>query len=420
MKKMNGKTIISTKKLLSFCSVIILLLCFLFSGCNITIDDYIPETFGEPEGLYLYNGNIRSFTDGSEQTEILTEITLGETVYGLDDFKIHSIAYMTETHEIFYTVSVNEKCLVWHVNYQSKISEFLYEFSEGETAFLEISDYYVLAKSNSTGVLFDKNAETVDYIFCGFTLNQDVLYKIDDNTFEFWKDGKVTTVEIQLQQKPYKTFCLGNYFYMFGVDKAVSVSLDSGETNYFNIKENTKGNVYYIYRSYVMDNTLYFVLNGNLNTLWKAENGEFEVVHTYSDENCTNNTKGKTYEKSELQIVNYGNGIINLKYTCRWRSRSDYSYHEHSFYYDAERGEINKGSKSIPESEPEVLTVGGYSFYITQRYYGHPLWGSFAGDTGYYYYLNREKDGKTDIMQYKRVSSFDDDAGKMFDDICEF
>lgn len=415
----------NAKKIVSFCSgIIILLLCFLLNGCNLTIDDYIPKVLGASEGLYLYNGNIRSFTDGSKQTEILNEITLGETVYGSDDFEINSIAYMTETHEIFYSVAAHEKRLVWHFNYKTKVSELLYEFPEGEQAYLEANNYYVLARSNSTGILFDKNAEIIDDIFCGFTLNQDVLYNVVDNTFEYWKDGKVIKVDIQLQPKSYNTFHLGNYFYMFGDEKAVSVSLDSSETNFFDLIENSEGNVYGLYRSYVMGDALYFVLNGNLNTLWKAENGVFEVVHTYSDENCTTHiTGGQAYEKAEIIIKDYGRGIINFCYSCCWRNVSGdslYAYHEHRFYYDTKSGEVKKGDKSIPESEPEVLIVGDYGFYVTKRYYGHPLWGPYAGETGYYYYLNREKNGVKEVMQYKYVSSSNRETVKFYDDICEF
>lgn len=411
----------NTKKFLPFCiGIIILLLCFVLSGCHITIDDYIPETLGEPEGLYLYNGNIRSLTDGSEQTEILDEITLGDSVYKSDDFKINSIAYMTETNEIFYSLSVDNKCLVWHINYKSKVSEFLYEFPEGEQAYLEANNYYILAQSNSTGILFDKNTEIINDTFCGFTLDQDVLYKIDNETFEFWKDGKFTKVDIQLQSKYYKAFYLGNYFYIFGNEKAVSVSLDSGKTKFFDLFENSEGDVCGIYRWAAMDNALFFILIGNYNTLWKAENGVFEVVHAYSDKNCPNIKNGEVYEESRLTIKDYGKGIVNFSYSCCWRRGSEYLYHNHSFYYDTESGKVKEGKKTIPASEPEVLIVGDYSFYITKRYYGHPLWGSFAGETGYYYYLNREKDGIKNIMQYKYVSSSGNETDKMFDDICEF
>lgn len=412
----------NAKKIFSFCSGIILLFCFILSGCNISFEDYIPKKFGAPEGLYLYNGNIRSFTDGSEQTEILNEITLNENVYTSDDFEINSIAYMTETHEIFYSVCVDEKCLVWHVNYKSKVSEFLYEFPEGERASLDANDYYVLAESKSTGILFDKNAEIIDDTFYGFTLDKDVLYKIVGNTFEFWKDGKVNKVDIQFQLSPasYNTFYLGNYFYLFGYEKAVSVSLTNGATNFFDSAEYAKSDKVYPYRYAAMDNALYFVLRGNYNTLWKAENGKFEVVHTYSDENCPQSNKGdRTYEEADLIIKNYGNGIINFRYSCCWRGNGEHWYHDHYFYYDAESGEVKEGSKAVI-NERKVLIIGDYSFYITDSYYGHPLYGSFAGETGCFYYLNREKDGVKEIMQYKYVSSSSNETGKMYDDICEF
>ena len=412
---------VNAKKFLAFCSGIVILLSFILSGCSIKAEDYVPETLGAPEGLYLYKGNSRSFTDGSEPADILTEITLGETVYGSDDFEINSAAYMTETHEIFYTVSVDEKCLVWHVNYKTKVSEFLYEFPEGERAYLESNNYYVLAQSNSTGILFDKNTEIISDACADFTLSQDVLYKIDDTTFEFWKDGKTTKVDIRFQPRYYGIFHLGNYFYMFGEEKAVSVSLDSGKTVFFDLTENAKGTVHGLYRTYVLDNALFFVLNGNYNTLWKAENGTFEILHTYSDENCsTHKNDGMRYDETYVVIKDYGQGILNFSYSCCWLRGGESWYHEHRFYYDAASGEVKNGEKSIPKSEPESLTVAGYRFYISKRYYGHPLWGSFAGETGYYYYLNREKAGKKEIMQYKYVSSSDNVTVKFYDDICEF
>ena len=409
----------NAKKFLFFCGgIIVLLLCFILSGCSFLFADFVPETFGAPEGLYLYKGNIRSFTDGSEPTEILSEITLGERTYGPDEFEIISLAYITETHEIFYLVSVDQQYSLWHVNYKSKVSELLYEFPKGERANLKADDYYVLAQSSTVGVLFDKNAEMISDAYLGFALEKDVVYKIDNGIFEFWKDGKTAEVKILLQPKNDIIFYLGDYFYIFGEEKAVSVSLTSGKTVYLDMVEYSVSPPQHGFPAYgfdvsrVMDDALFFVLYGNYNTLWKAENGSFEILHTYSDENCIKHKfDNRIYKRANLEFNDYGKGILNFRYSCSWyKGGVEEWYDYHDFYYNAKNGKVRRGRKSVPKSKPEALTVGGYKFYISER---HSL-------TGRYYYLNREKNGKKEIVQYMYKSEDGSAPEPFYDDICEF
>ena len=44
--------------------------------------EVIPDSLGAPEGLWLYKGNLRSRTDGTEEEALLTSLSVGETEYG--------------------------------------------------------------------------------------------------------------------------------------------------------------------------------------------------------------------------------------------------------------------------------------------------------------------------------------------------
>ena len=71
-----------------------------------SVAEVIPASLGEEEGLWLYKGNTRPRTDGTEEETLLTSVTVGETEYGEEDYKIIRYKYVSGTFEIFYILQI--------------------------------------------------------------------------------------------------------------------------------------------------------------------------------------------------------------------------------------------------------------------------------------------------------------------------
>ena len=75
---------------------VILLICMVFLnvGCNNEVDIFEPTEFGEAEGLYMYFGEYRSLTDGTQRERILNEITFEGITFVGNQFIMKNIRYV--------------------------------------------------------------------------------------------------------------------------------------------------------------------------------------------------------------------------------------------------------------------------------------------------------------------------------------
>lgn len=413
--------------LVSVVSVLAILMPALFCvACSVaprTEADVIPESMGEAEGLYLYRGNERSLTDGSEKEKLLISVTVGENTYGEDEFIIHSYRYVSETFEIFYLVEVGGEYRVYHYNYLSKTSGDVCAVPTPENPQdykFKVSDTLVYLYNNRTakGVLFSRNAKLLYEGFPLGILDSDLLYDdTEDEIFRWFMNGEYREVSLLAGDYVRESLRLGNYMYLLGKIGVYAVSLNTGEAAPLN---GFDWNEQFIHSDgvYERDGSLYLLLKRTYDTtnerlyakrFYVFSGNNARLIYDFGDDNYSAemrvNGEKIFFRKSDQQGVKYyGYNTVTGEFrrVARGALRGSVS-----------PDELNKEEKT----EPEELTVGSYTFYVTSMGYDdEPDY--FMGGSHYTktcYYLMRRYGGKEEVMQYNLHGS-----GYFFDDIREF
>lgn len=378
------------------------------------LEDILPKKYGESEGLYLYRGNVKSRTDGSEKQPVLQNVELDGETYGKEDFKVTDYAYATAVNKIFFTLTANRQEILYLYDYKAGTGEKLYAADSLEIA---ASDKYayVTDDKNEKSFLYSLADGTLvcDEIYG--TLGGDLLYKRDvvyDETEEEWKDrfsyfyGDSVKEAFSEQNRLDLRYLYQyeNYVYFLSYTSPCVINLDDGTVNDLNFEHGVPRN----YDTHLCTDGLYtlttrYVENGDktqtLYTLYKLSGGQAETDYEFG-----NNL--------------YGNTMLAVQGTLYFHMRT--SRNTYTYRYDAKKKNLRRLS-SLPKEQPsrtQELSVGGYKFYVENKRYNEY---QFAGylpipipSYKWCYFLYREKDGKTDIMQYSTESR------KLFDDICEF
>ena len=176
-------------------------------GCK-TYEDMIPEELGKPEGLWLYRGNERMRSDGSESERLLKEITLGGVSYSENEYTIdeYNIVYCTDTKTIFYGLGRTEddgthRNHVVMYDYSAKTAVEIGEFEERQI--ITASETYVFLcnvyNNSDTGTLYTHRGELVAEGLKGHLLHDFVgawkyYYNTDETTFTYWRNGETHSV----------------------------------------------------------------------------------------------------------------------------------------------------------------------------------------------------------------------------------
>lgn len=394
--------------------------------------DVIPDTLGEAEGLWLYKGNYRTRTDGTEEEKLLTSVTVGEEEYGEEDFKIVSYTYLRKSSEIFYIIQIGGDCRLCHYNYKTKESSDLYDLPDSESPRdydIEVSGSLVYIKNDETryGVIFSRTAELVYEDYYG-TLDGDIVYRItgsgDEYTFEYIRNGEKHTVACDESIRYSDRKRHGNYIYYFSETTHV-IDLENAEwVTLFTLQ--TPDHKYYTR----MDT---YYLNGSLYVLTCA----YSCDHDNDDRFYRFIRITGTSAKVEYDFGNAPYGIhmtINGS-TFYFQKDAERNIQNQFFAYDSKKGsmkritmgtfargkgkttdELKEAAEKEAAEKDKELVVGDYAFYVDSIGYDRQpqMFGYHYAKTCYY--LMRRCGKSEEIMQY----SLNKNRGYFFDDICEF
>lgn len=401
---------------------------FALAGCTscsisyISREECIPEKTGESEGLWLYHGNIRSRTDGSEREEILTDITVDGETYSPDGYDVCYSRYAKASHKILYELQMHRDGTrrIYCYDYKEKTEKLLYTVPR-RWYNVYFSDYYFFVENTNASyyadedvsLLYDLDGNLVcdglydrahlnrDYTTHG-VLDGDLLYCFTENAkgqrvIRWYRDGQL--LETPFYDKTAELYRCGDYMYDLDYYGCVqALNLTTGELAAVESLEFPDAYSTYFQGRYVQDGALYITV-----TVTKRDGSDgyeeeylfYKVVGAKAERIC-----GFTNMRSGGMHIFGRNGLLYV--------RQDYN--GKYFEYNPESGKINI-VKSLP-SEQRRKEVGGFTFYVTEKRYG-----SYHGRKSCFY-LCREKDGVSEVMQY----TFSEDYAErnFYDDICGF
>ena len=406
---------------------LILMVCLALScvGCDKEI--FIPTEFGEPEGLYLYFGEYRSLTDGTQRERILKEITIDGTAYSNDEIRIFGIKYVTEKKLMYFFVDADKpgeksKYAFVKFNYDAKEYEVLKVITADSFSF-DYSDCYAYIMCHSSNdaesVVFDYDGNIVAEDLNDYFLEDNFLYKSDGYTFSWWFKGKNFSVEVNDkngENKKYDKVKCGDYAYLFTEKTVKTVNLETGENQTKRLEENayvnsakthygqpiTKGDAYYVItyseKKEVGYNDYYIGCK-----LWRFKGFESNVIYTFP-------------EKYDVKFYEYTDGnYVDLELSYNFGISAEMSAPLSKYWnFDIKNESVTKKFKDIKPTDKAVrrLTVGEYEFYVLTDIDV----GLLASER--YYYLYRIHNGKEEIVQFYSDHSYDRTVNPiLFDDI---
>lgn len=395
---------------------LVAIMCLPLLACNFN-NSVVPKKLGKAEGLWLYYGNTRSLSDGSNMTELLTSVIIDGTEYFADEFEINDIAYATDTKEIFYVIVVEKNAYAYHFNYQTQQSGYLCNLKSTKTT-IQVSASYILFKSSVEGILFNHNLDCLGNNFVGFSIvynneskfapDSDVIYKVEDSetqTIIYYFNGQKIGTYITYR---YARWCwVGDYLYDFYNSKAINIFTGEstqllGIEDYTYIKSYYNGGVLYVlmFKEDTDEYAYFSFAEGRAHFIFDFGECKFRSLYA----------SGVSMDKFEF--------IVRGDYEDNEVGVPDDKYYR----YNPETGEM----KSIHRSQMNFDTdesmqyyqyeTNGYTFYLKYRSYDK----SFGiTPCKWCCYLYREtKKGKKEILQYQLDINF---RGRYFyNDICEF
>lgn len=407
--------------------VIVLLYCLLFStvSCVKTREELTPESMGEAEGLYLYVGNYRSLTDGSQREEILKEVVVEGQTYSSDEFEINNIEYVQEKKNIFYLIEIPKD--------DNYIYVFLkYDYDEKESLIIDVfyygmdlyrSNYYIYLrgerKGQKCGQLYDLDGNLIATELLDYYLHDDILIKPFGGILYWWKDGK----NFKFLKASSNYFYHKDYLYIFGVGVIYICNASTGETvehaltsteKYLSSAETYK-------EGWTTESEDFFVityskiseLRGRKSftgcKLYKLNGASLTFLHLFDPDYEVRFKQAATEERASIvleEIVPYGKDSVDF--------RQKYAY------LNKKTGKVHSDFllSSVIETEKTIfrdLTVGEYRFYVTRVSSNHIMFAYYC------YYLHREHNGKDEIINYwmPEEDEYREFNLVLFDDICE-
>ena len=421
------------RKLITVAAALLLALpVFLLSACSVeprSEADVIPEELGQAEGLWLYCGNKRSRTDGTEEETLLTSVTVEEREYSEEEFEVVTYQYVRSTYEIFYVLSIGEQYRAYHYNYLTQDACDLGALEAAE----RIYDYQIAASSSlvylynsrtRNGAIYSAEAELLYENFYDGTLDGDILYRVSSYDFTYFKDGAYHEIPLNTSYYASEYFRCGNYVYFLGktgcgvdleTEEVFPLSATDAENGMLNLQE-----------FYITDGVLYvlsvnYVTNRNnetehLTRLYKVSGKEARLLFDFG--NAPHGIR-MGIDGELFYFTQTGARAIQTKYFVFNRQAelmqriSKKAGGRGSTPEDIRRKEASKARAAKLRAE---LSVGEYTFYVTSIGYDDQpsLFGTAYTKTCYY--LLRDCGGKSEIMQY----NLNGNGGHFYDDIQEF
>ena len=421
------------RKMLTIAAALVFALpIFLLAACESVEPrseaDVIPETLGEAEGLWLYCGNTRSFSDGTGAETLLTSITVEDVEYGDGEFEIVACEYVRNTCEIFYVLAIGKQYRAYHYNYLTKTSSDLCALTSAERIYdykisVSSSLVYIYNTRTKYGTIFSSTAQLLYENFYDGTLDGDIVWRVR-NDFTYFKDGVIHEVPLGDSYRADEYRRYENLVYFFG-DTACGVDLDREECFVFSAIKEIASRVHFA-NIYEKDGAYYAVIVNYI---------------TYDDHDTEHVSRlFKISDKKAQLLHEFGNapyGITmridgNLIYLTQKGARANQAKY---FVCDIDTGTIKKvssrqgGKGKLPEeiSNEEAakqsaeklkseLIIGEYTFYVTSLGYDDQP-GMFGRHyTKTCYYLMRDSEGRSEVMQY----SLNLNGGHFYDDVREF
>ena len=396
----------------------------LFAACSVkprSEKNVIPDVLGDSEGLWLYKGNKRSRTNGTEEEKLLTSLTVGDEVYGEEDFKIISYMYVKDTCEIFYVVQIDTDCRLCHYNYMTKESSDLYDLpdtSTPENYFIEVSDSLVYVAKR---VIFSHNAELMGEYSYG-TLDGNIVYHFAGKKFEYVMNGEKHLVELSASFASSEYHRYGNYVYLLD-DVGCAINLDTAECTTLSVFGTSRDRYRQIDDFYYTDGSLFVLshcypkssygfLEERLYQLIRITGASASVAYDFGNAiyGVTMSVDGST-----LYFVKGGKRRIqNEYYAYDGKTETMKRVSAKTVKKGKTTADLEKAEKK--NDNDKKLSVGDYTFYVNSTGYDNvsDAFGSHYSKTCYY--LMRQYGDKKEVMQY----SLNKNRGYFFDDICEF
>lgn len=363
---------------------------------------FTPTDPVAPDGLWLYYGNSRSRTDGSENADILTTVEINGSEFGADEYEIIEINYAVDTHEIFYSLRAADATYVYCYDYKEKTGEIKYSFpSDVKGVKTYFSDTYAYVRSENIGALFTLDGQFVTDDFYG-TLLGDAVYRIDSDGFTWYRDGAVFCVAGGYNDQ--RMFRFDNGVYFLDEQRSYFIDLETGASSW--LAPLDSDNYLYYGDMHYTDNTLYVVVHfqgkldgkhGRWHYLYKLNGADAELVYEFGDAQFDQGVLIR-FADAERLYFHVGNDGYDGQLLC----------------YNIASGIMSEVSEvpSYPERDSKKR-VGKYAFYVDGMKYA--VEGGLLGiEYRTRYYLKRESGDHTEYLQYS------DTDKKFFDDICEF
>ena len=395
------------KNLLIICLVIFFSAILLIS-CRVK-EDCIPKELGEPEGLYFYRGNYRSLTDGSQKEQLIEEITVDGVTYKNEQLKFRCY-YVPWADEIFYVIDATLNDTVsyylWHYNYDTKESGYLYTLSGHPS--VSISKNYIFVETKEKGLLYNANAELVSDKLHGYALGDEFLISYQEEfALSWWKNGVYKKIECDYKIK-YATKIIGDdYFYIFNEAHVLIIDVNTGATETYSLGEDkiltTSDDTGKLVK---IDNKYYFITYSDLQEtqyendyinvgckIWSVSGTEFKEEYV-----CPKNL--------EVSFKDYNDAYINLDCAkvVDLNNTVDYLIRN----YNVKSDSFGLWEKKITQ-EREELHINGYVFYADRiSYQQTPM--ACLGTRSHCFYLRRITKNKDEIMQYDFLYSFSLDS----------
>lgn len=398
-----------------------------FCGCYKTRQEVIPTNLGTPEGYYIYMGNTRSLTDGSNKERIIDVVELDGKTYSGDEYEIIKITYIQSAHAIFYVLSVDDVQYIYRYDYKEKTGVELSSVVWDEESEITVRDGFIYFNSSDKYLLYDVGGtllcDSINgtlssggflYTFFSSYDNRGLLYC---NIKWFYKGAVHTVTKTQDFFHSKYSYRYDDYLYFLDYKNGLIIDMVSGE--YYeppvlqeNYSDYTKGYC-------IADGALFFLKenctrdeSGNIiksqYSLYKADGTDVSIAKKLDDTYVRWDIYGTKGRYLYLEALTPIDGYYNATY---------FSYYIPTGVLKEMRDRPNLGNRnnSKTKSLPNYIRVGNYEFYTEAvQYKTGNVVGAGWPEVKSCYYLWRRKGLSKVIMQY----SFS--GGYFYDDICEF
>lgn len=417
------------------------------------------EQMGTWDGNYIYKGNIKCKTTGEDESVLIEQLVIENSVYDIDCvndyfYKDDHIYMLLESkeyeeHEESLVLKIKHSFLIDY-SIENKSYEVLYSMSDEVATMLnfytfEEKDYAFIRvdKSFSSLIKLDLNSNQVDcssdalldlynYVF----INDDILIVYKDNMIKYTYCDDINLIDIK-QVEYANTHSLSyslidnNYLSIKNYDSQYVDSLSSlvsyKSLDIYDLNKNKLSSVFkttdQMELKYIND---YYFIKGSttsyeyVSSLRNLKTHKYEVLMTTL---FTHNSLYKidyetaTYNKIydfKDQDIDFSNGYIlnekyyiNAEYIKKGWALNPGGYKHKQYILDLKNLKLRKRKfeKQKQESRTEsnkIINYGGYEYYLTSKHIGPIMGGDYA------YFLNR-KNTHTEKVEVIQFFAFDND-----------